>query len=987
MTFYRLEGGGLIQRDAPLSFSFDGKRLSGYRGDTLASALLANGQMIFGRSFKYHRPRGVLTAGSSEPNALMTIGKGGRTEPNTRATTQELFDGLEAQSQNRWPSLNFDLGSINGILSPFLSAGFYYKTFMWPASFWEKVYEPLIRKAAGLGKASYERDPDTYDKRWAHCDLLVVGAGPAGLAAAITAARANARVIIVDEQSELGGSLLSSKARIGSESAPGFAILLDDELNSLPNVQVMTRTTVFGAYDDGVFGAVERVQKHVASPDLVRPVERLWRIVAKRSIIATGAEERPLIFGGNDTPGIMLAGAMRTYLNRYAVAPGKKTAIFTTNDSGYVLARDLEAAGVHVTAIVDTRPDIPRNFSLEARILPAAFVSGAGGGKVLKRVTISQGGQAETIEVDALAMAGGFNPSIHLAMHRGSRPVWSNEHGAFVAPDGLKSVYVIGSARCVASLSECLVDGAAVGARVVRDLSYEANPADFGTVDGEDAYLTAKPVWSMPSTRGKAFVDFQNDVTEKDINLAVREGYSHVELTKRYTTNGMATDQGKLSNVNAIGLIAEARGISPGDVGTTTYRPFFSPVSAGALAGAHHARHYQPARRSPLHAWAARNGARFIESGLWYRSSWFPREGETNWRQSVDREALNARVNAGICDVSTLGKIEVWGQDAAEFLNKVYSNNVGTIPVGKARYGLMLREDGMVYDDGTISRLWEDGFFITTTTAHAAGVMNHLEFCAQVLWPTLDVRLATVSDQWAQLSIAGPKSRVILLKVVDDDISNEAFPFMAAREVSLLDGQVHGRLFRISFSGELAYELAVPAGFADIVADILVDAGREHGLMPYGIETLGVLRIEKGHVTHNEINGTVVPKDLGFGRLVSSKKPDFIGRKMLEREGLSHSDRLALVGVRPLDPNKQFRTGSHILAKGASVSLENDQGYVSSSAYSPHIQSTIGLALVKRGTERHGEEVLVWNGLYNEFTPARLCNPVFVDPANEKLHV
>ncbi|WLS10196.1 sarcosine oxidase subunit alpha (plasmid) [Shinella sumterensis] len=986
MTPFRLSAGGLIDRSRPLSFSFDGKALSGFSGDSLASALLANGRLLVGRSFKYHRPRGILTAGSAEPNALMTIGRGGRTEPNTRATMQELYDGLEASSQNRWPSLDFDIGAFNSLLSPFLSAGFYYKTFMWPSALWEKLYEPFIRRAAGLGRASYEADPDGYEKAWIHCDLLVVGAGAAGLAAALAAGRAGARVILVDEHSRCGGGLLSETVRIGDESATEFVATALAELASLSNVTVMPRTTVFGWYDGNVFGAVERVQKHVQAPLERLPVERLWRVVAKKALLATGAEERPLVFGGNDIPGVMMAGAMRTYLNRYAVAPGKRVAIFTTNDSGYALARDLEAAGTSDVTIIDSRAegaDFP--YAGAAKIIKGAVVSDAHGGKSLSAITITREGRTQRLAVDALAMSGGFNPVISLACHRGGRPQWDAKSNVFLAPSDLKGLMLAGAAANVDGTVACLHDGFAKGAECAEALGYSAARTIAPAVT-DDLASTAKPLWSIPGVRGKAFVDFQNDVHRKDLGLAVREGYGHVELAKRYTTNGMATDQGKLSNVNAIALLAEARGVSPGDVRTTTFRPFYSPVSFGALTGTSHGKHFQPVRKSPLHEWAKRNGAVFVETGLWYRSSWFPRAGETAWRESVDREVVNIRKNAGLCDVSMLGKIEITGTDAAEFLNRVYCNAFLKLPVGKARYGLMLREDGMIYDDGTTSRLDENRYFMTTTTAYAAGVMNHLEFCAQALWPELDVRLASVTDQWAQMAVAGPKSRQILQAIVDTDISDEAFPFLAAAEVSLFGSRVRGRLFRISFSGELAYELAVPAGYGDSVADAIMQAGAEHGIQPYGVEALSVLRIEKGHVTHNEINGTVVPGDLGFGRMVSTTKTDFIGKRMLEREGLNAPDRPQLVGIMPLDPAPGFRTGSHILAKNAEATLENDQGYITSSCYSPHVGSTIGLALVRRGRERHGEEIMVWNGLRGEFTPGRICAPVFFDAANEKLH-
>lgn len=978
MTSWRLPRGGEVERSAPLDFTFDGARLSGLKGDTLASALLANGRMLMGRGFKHHRPRGVLTAGSAEPNALMTIGRGGRTEPNTRATVQELYDGLEAASQNRWPSLEHDVGALNGLLSPFLGAGFYYKTFMWPRSFWEKVYEPLIRRAAGLGRASYDPDPDRYGKSWAHCDLLVIGAGPAGLAAALAAGRAGARVVLADEGARLGGSLLAETARIGGEAAPAFAARLAAELAALPNVRILARTTVFGWYDSGVFGAVERVQKHVAVPDPSRPAERLWRIAARAAILAPGAEERPLVFGGNDRPGVMMAGAMRAYLNRWAVAPGKRAAIFANTDAAYALAADLEAAGVGVAAIVDPRPE-GGPWRGAAPVLAGAVVTGTRGGKAITGITVRRGGREERIAVDALAMSGGFNPVIGLACHRGARPAWSEAHGAFLAPE-VEGLTPAGAAAGVAGLADCLADGARAAARLGW------GGLDLPVVEGAPGTGQGAPLWAVPAPRGKAYVDFQNDVKLDDLRLATAEGYGHVELAKRYTTNGMATDQGRTSNVNAIGILAQARGLTLAAVGTTTFRPFYTPVSFGALAGPHVGRRFQPVRRSPLHGWAERQGARFVETGLWLRSSHFPRAGETHWRETVDREALTVRAAVGICDVSMLGKIEIFGADAAEFLNRVYCNAFLKLPVGRARYGLMLREDGCVYDDGTTSRLGEGHYVMTTTTALAAGVFTHLEFCAQALWPELDVRLASATDQWAQMAVAGPKARETLAQVVEEDLSDAAFPYLAAREVRLRSG-LRGRLFRISFSGELAYELAVPAGQGPAVADAVLATGAPFGIAPYGSEALGVLRIEKGHVTHAEINGTVTPADLGMGRMVSAAKADFIGRAMLAREGMQDPDRPALVGLRPLDPGATLRAGAHVLDKGAAATLANDQGYLTSAVFSPHLGSAIALGLVRRGPERHGEEVLVWDALRDAMTPAVLCPPCFFDPANERLHV
>ena len=854
-------------------------------------------------------------------------------------------------------------------------------------SLWEKLYEPLIRKAAGLGRASYEADPDGYEKCWAHCDLLVVGAGPAGLAAAVAAGRAGARVIIVDEHRDLGGSLLSETGTVDGRSAPQFAQSLAEELASLPNIRVMARTTVFGWYDDNVFGAVERVGKHVPQAAPGVPTERLWRIVARRALLATGSEERPIVFGGNDVPGVMTASAMRVYLNRFAVAPGRAAAIFTTNDSGYLLAGDLEAAGVAVGAVVDSRSgSASPNYQGKARVFREAVVVEAHGRKKLSSVRIRYAGGIETLEADALAMSGGYSPNISLALHRGGKARWDADKAAFLAPETRDGLALAGSAAAIWGLAACLKDGGSKGAAIAADLGFRVSAPEFGEVAGDISSLSGKPLWSVAGARGKAFVDFQNDVHLKDIAQAVQEGYGHIELAKRYTTNGMATDQGKLSNVNAIGIIAEQRGVSPAEVGTTTFRPFYTPVSFGALTGASAGRHFQPVRKSPLHDWAVKQGAVFVETGLWYRSSWFPRGGEKTWRESVEREVLNVRKNAGLCDVSMLGKIEIGGSDAAEFLNRVYCNAFLKLPVGKARYGLMLREDGMIYDDGTTSRLAENRYFMTTTTAYAAAAMTHLEFCAQALWPELDVKLASITDQWAQMAVAGPRSRDILQKVVDEDLSDAAFPFLAAREVGLLGGQLKGLLFRISFSGELAYELAVPAGYGESVADALIEAGAPHGLQPYGVEALSVLRIEKGHITHNEINGTVTPDDLGFGKMVSMAKPDFIGKAMIGREALTAPDRQQLVGVIPLAPGATFRAGSHILRKGDAATLENDQGYVTSMCHSPHVGSAIGLALVKAGRQRHGEEVEIWNGLQNESTSGRLCDPVFFDKESAKLH-
>ncbi|MBB4188223.1 sarcosine oxidase subunit alpha [Sinorhizobium terangae] len=983
MTAYRLTTGGLVDRSRSLSFSFDGRPLRGFAGDTLASALLANDQLLVGRSFKYHRPRGIVSAGPSEPNALVTIGSGARSDPNTKATVAELYAGLTARSQNRWPSLGFDIGAVSNLLSPFIGAGFYYKTFMWPAQLWEKFYEPLIRRAAGLGRAVLERDPESYEKSWAHCDLLVVGGGPTGLMAALTAARAGLRVILADEDFRLGGSLLSETQAIDGAPAHVLADRVAAELQALPNVTLLPRTTVFGWYDDNVFGAVERVQKHVAEPVAKLPTERVWRIVARRALLATGAEERPLVFGGNDRPGVMMAGALRIYTNRYGVAAGRSVAIFTSGSAGYQAARDLHAKGIAIAVIVDSRAAAEDAAPEGTRVIRSASVVDTKGRRRVSGIVVERSGFEELVPCDAIGMSGGWSPVIHLACQRGAKPVWSDQLSAFIAPDVGSGLRVAGAANGVYTLAGCLGDGVAKASAIAAELGFR--PAqDILPETGEEADPHVTALWYVPGAKSKAFVDFQNDVHAKDLGLALREGFGHVEHAKRYTTSGMATDQGKLSNINAVGILAGMRGVSPADVGTTTFRPFYTPVSFGALAGTARDKHAAPTRKSPLHEWARKSGATFVESGHWYRSAWYPRAGEKAWRESVDREVLNVRANVGICDVSTLGKIELFGPDAAEFLNRLYCNALLKLPVGKARYGLMLREDGFVYDDGTVSRLAEEHFLVTTTTAMAGGVISHMEYCSQVLWPELKVRFCSVSDQWAQIAIAGPKARSVLQQLVEDDISDAAFPFLAAGAVTLKGG-LKARLFRISFSGELAFELAVPAGFGVAVADQLMDVGRAFDICAYGVEALNVLRVEKGLPTHAEFDGRVTPDDAGLGRMVSSHKTDFIGKHLSSRYGLTAADRMQLVGLKPVDREKDIRAGAHLLREGMKPSTLSDQGWVSSACFSPALGHHIALAFLKSGRERYGERIVVWDKLRDQEVVAEVCDPVFVDPENARM--
>ena len=983
MSGMRLSSGGLIDRERPLNFTFDGKTFAGYEGDTVASALIANGVNLMGRSFKYHRPRGCITATSAEPNALMEIGTGGRQEPNVRATVQELYDGLTARSQNRWPSLEFDVNAINSLAASIFVAGFYYKTFMWPKSFWEKIYEPLIRKAAGLGRATYEADPDRYEKSYGHCDVLVIGSGPAGLMAAISAARAGARVILVDEGAQLGGSLLNENEEIDGQPGKEWARIALDELSSINDVKLMARTTAFGWYDGNIVGALERVQKHVACPSHLEPVERFWKIVAKRIVLATGAEERPLVFGGNDRPGVMLASAIRTYANRYAAVPGRSGVVFTNNDSGYRTARDLTAKGIEVRAVIDARPEIDGIDAGGVPVIAGGVIIDVKGGKKITSVDFFQGSEHGHIACDFVAMSGGWNPNVHLSCHKGGRPVWDENISAFVTPDAGKELLSAGSATGLLSLSDCLRDGAAKGVKAAHQAGFKFKAVSVPKAR-DDASHNISALWWVKQSTGKAFVDYQNDVTAKDIPLAAREGYTDVELTKRYTTTGMATDQGKLSNINAIGILAETTAKSIAEVSTTTYRPFYTPVSFGAFAGPYRGHHFQPVRKTPLHRWAIEHGAAFVETGLWYRSQWFPQSGETHWLESVDREVLNTRTNVGVCDVSTLGKIDVQGKDTAEFMNRLYCNGWKTLQVGKARYGLMLREDGIVFDDGTSSRLAEDHYFMTTTTANAGGVMGHMEYCHQALWPELDVQYVSVTEQWAQMAVAGPNSRATLQKIIAEDLSNEAFPFMGAQIVTVAGG-IKGRLFRISFSGELAFELSVPADYGDAVIRSIMHAGAEFGIQPYGTEALSVMRIEKGHVAGGELNGTSTVYDMGMGRMMSTKK-DYIGRMMAQREAMHIPDRPNFVGLRPLDKKLQIKAGSHLLKHGETPSIANDQGYVTAVAHSPMVGQWIALGYLNGGRDRYGETVQVWDGLRGMHMLAEVCDPIFYDKEHVKLH-
>jgi sarcosine oxidase subunit alpha len=978
----------MIDRSRPLSFSFDGKAYSGFAGDTLASALIASDVKIVARSFKYHRPRGIMAAGSEEPNALVALRQGARHEPNTRATAIELFDGLEAFGQNAVPSLGFDVMAVNQLLSRFIGAGFYYKTFMWPKAFWELLYEPVVRNSAGIGKVGKERDPDTYDKVSATCDVLVIGAGAAGLMAALTAARAGARVILADEDHLSGGRLNSDMVVIGGQDGAQFVKAAIAELSSLPKVRILTRTTVFGVYDD-TYAAVERVSDHLAVPDAGQPRQRLWRINPKRIILASGAIDRPIVFPGNDRPGVMLAQSVQTYIRRYAAAPGKRIAFFASNDAAWTVAFDAVAAGIEVAAIIDPRPEVRSDLAAEAkqrglRTLLAATVEKTHG-STLKAISVRTGHSLERLAVDALAVSGGFSPNIQLACHHRGRPVWDEDKGVLLATDPPPGMIIAGAAAGHFAISACVASGAEAGTKAAEDCGYAVKKTPLPPCSGHSADGTA--FFHSADTKGFAFVDLQTDVTVKDIDIAVKEGFRSVEHLKRYTALGMGADQGKLSNLNGLAILAEKTGRTIAETGTTIYRPPYTPVSFGALVGHHRGKDFRPTRLTPTHFWAKKLGAKFTETGAWLRAQYFPRPGETDWLQTVQREVKAVRSSVGMIDVSTFGKIDLQGPDAGKLLDRVYVNTFSTLPVGKARYGVMLREDGMVMDDGTTARLAEDHWVMTTTTVNAVKVFSHLEFCLQVLWPNLDVRMASISEQWAQIAVAGPNARKVLQKIVDDParVAGEALPVMGAIETTVMGG-IKGRIFRLSFSGELGYEVAVPARHGEKLAEALTAAGEEFAITPYGTEALAMMRIEKGHVSGPEVNGQTTVIDIGLGKMASKKK-DYVGRVLAERPGLTDENRMGYVGIKPVDKKNVLRAGTHLLPLDTAAVVANDQGFVSSATQSATFGHAIGVGFLTGGARRIGERMRAFDALRGSDFEVEICSPYFYDPQGERVRV
>jgi sarcosine oxidase, subunit alpha len=994
MTTHRQGSGGRIDRRKSLSFRFDGKTYNGFAGDTLASALIANGVVLMGRSFKYHRKRGPIAAGVEEPNALVTVTRAnGRHDSNLRASVIELYEGLVATSQNRWPSLETDIGRVNDALAPLFSAGFYYKTFMWPKSFWKSVYEPNIRKAAGLGKAPSKPDPDHYQNRHAHCDVLIVGAGSAGLAAALSASESGARVILADEQAELGGSLLHEHvATIDTRSAEDWLQGALATLQSRSNITLLSRTTVVGHLNQNHMIASQRLTDHLPVLDTKTPRERLWQIRAKQVVLATGAHERPLIFPDNDRPGIMLAEAGRIYLNRYGARLGDAIIVFTTCDSAYRVARDFKRAGTKSVTIIDGRAKVHPALAAEAvaegvAVIPDAVVIGTTGGSRINAARISTGGGSEqVITCDGLLMSGGWTPAVHLFSQSRGTLRFDEALNAFVPGVSRQAEQSAGACKGDYTLEACLEGGFHAGAKAAEMAGGKPVRVPDVKIDGDaGTAFTPMPLVPLPKKTGlwsRAWIDFQNDVTAKDIKLAIQEGFTSVEHFKRFTTNGMATDQGKTSNMNAIGIASNVLGQSAPAIGTTTFRMPYTPVTFGALIGPNRGALFDPARKTPIYAWALKNGASFEDVGLWKRAWYFPQTGETMHR-AVMRECRAVREKVGIFDASTLGKIEVVGKDAAAFLNLMYVNNFDKLAVGKCRYGLMLKDDGFIYDDGIIARIAPDRFHVTTTTGGAPRVMHLMEDYLQTEFTTLDVQLTSISEQWAVIAVQGPKARDVIAPLVAGvDVSDTGLPPMGYAEGTICG--VPMRLFRASFTGEVGYEINVPADHGEAVWEAAFEAGKSHGITPYGTEAMHVLRAERGFIiVGQETDGTVTPDDVGLGGMVSKVKPDFVGKRGLMRPDLLAEGRKQLVGLLTKD-------AALVLDEGAQIVLDVSQpkpmtmvGHVTSSYESPALGRSIAMALLKDGRAKHGETVFVTTK--EGFTAAVVGKPVFFDEEGKRV--
>jgi sarcosine oxidase subunit alpha len=995
MSTTRLNSGGLIDRNKPLRFTFNNRSYNGFQGDTLASALLANGVSLTARSWKYHRPRGILAAGAEEPNTLVQLNSGNQSIPNAKATEVALVDGLIASSVNASPRVEFDVRSVNSWFSRLLPAGFYYKTFMASQSAWH-FFEKHIRAAGGLGQSPTQNDPDKYDKRYWHCDVMIAGAGIAGICAALAAGRAGARVILADEQVQLGGWLLSSDELIDRQPATVWLERVVSELSALPNVTVLTNATVFGYHDHNMLTINHRRADHLPLNERPKFRERLIRVRAKRVVLATGAHERPLVFANNDLPGVMLANAVSTYIRRYGIRPAQKAIVFTNNDAAYDAALALHAIGVDVQ-IIDARSQPSGTLTERARaagikVAPSNVVIEATGWHRLRQITIqpiSETGQlirsAHSVDCDLLVVSGGYSPVVHLFSQSGGKPQWDEDKLQFLPTHSVQAQSSAGACAGLMDLAEAAHTGLVSGAQAAADCGFDPGQAYPPEIESRRVG-NIRALWRVPhkkpiSRAPKQFVDFQNDVSASDIALALREGFESIEHIKRYTAMGFGTDQGKTGNINGMGIVAQITGRQVGEVGTTTFRPNYTPVTFGAIAGLELGELFEPVRTTPMHDWHVAQGAEFEDVGQWKRPWFYPKSGE-DMHAAVRREVLAARNSVAMLDASTLGKIDIQGPDAIALLNWMYCNGYSKLDIGKCRYGLMLDENGMVFDDGVTVRLGEHHFLMHTTTGGAAGVLGWMERWLQTEWPDMRVNLTTVTDHWSTTAVAGPNSLPVLQKLCTDiDFSDEAFPFMSYRE-GVVAG-VPARVMRISFSGERSYEVNVAAQYGAQVWDAIYEAGREFDITPYGTETMHVLRAEKGFIiVGQETDGSVSPVDLGMGRMVSPAK-DFLGKRSLTRSDTARTDRKQLVGLMMKDPNFVAPEGSQIVGSEEIEIPAPMFGHVTSSYMSPTLDRSIAMALLRNGHQREGDTV--WIALADGSTrEATVCNPVFFDPKAER---
>jgi len=995
---YRLSSGGEIDRTERISFKFNGKTFFGYKGDTLASALLANGIHLVSRSFKYHRPRGILGSGAEEPNALVQIIKDkAKTDPNMRATQIEIFEGLEAKSQNCWPSVKFDIGEINNLFSPIIPAGFYYKTFMWPANLWEK-YEYFIRKSAGLGKSPTGRDPDIYDHAYYHCDVLIIGGGPAGITSALTAAKSGKRILLIDEKPQLGGELLSSTdnyIKINNRSPLEWTKEKYSELSKYKNIIILNRTTVSAYHNYNYLIMIQNLTDHLPEKEKKGKIrQRLWKVRSKKVILATGSIERPLIFNGNDRPGIMLSSAVKKYLNFYSVKCGNKIVIFTNNDSAYETAIDLHNKGTKVQAIVDTRENSSGDLPKKTNELGIknywkyTIISTSGYNKV-KRVSImklskdNSGviGKKINLDCDSVAMSGGWTPVVHLFTQSGGKLDFNDKNFCFYPKKKTQNQISIGSCNGTFGLKN-IINESLKNTNEYLDQKYESeiqiNESNEGNFEN---------IWLLPSNKPlgktKPFIDFQNDVTAKDIKIALREGYKSIEHVKRYTTTGMATDQGKIANMHALGIVSETTNTKMGSLGTTTFRPPYTPLTFGAIVGRNVNQFFDITRRTPIHSWHENNKAKFEDVGQWKRAWYYPIKNESMF-DAVQRESKAARSTAGILDASTLGKIDIQGSDASEFLNRVYTNAWSKLAIGKCRYGLMLNEDGMVYDDGVTTRLSENHYIMTTTTGGAATVMGKLEDFLQTEWPELNVYLTSVTDHFATVSICGPHSKKILEKITENiDYSDKNFPHMTFKEG--LINKIKCRVMRISFTGELSYEINIQANYGQSLWEKCIEAGKEFGITPYGTESMHLLRAEKGFIiVGQETDGTVTPVDLQMDWIVSKKKYDFIGKRSLYRTDTMREDRKHYVGLLTKNPDEILEEGAQIVSDIKNKPPMCMIGHVTSSYYSPNLKKSIALAVVKNGKKLKGK--ILYVPMKNKTIEVTVSDPVFLDKKGDRLN-